>query len=97
MRQAAVLLAGLLLATLGLLVFAEDQTKQYEADAPKTILELQEFRQATSIRIRSRSGTEGTATLVNLNPTINAWYLLQVDWKDGKPQTGLASGESKAA
>jgi hypothetical protein len=35
------------------------------------------------MRIASPGGVPGTATLVNLNPTINAWYLLTVLWQDG--------------
>jgi hypothetical protein len=62
---------------------AEDQRKQYEADVPKTILELQQFRQSNSAPIKSGSGREGVATLVNLNPTIETWYLLRIAWKDG--------------
>src|SRR5271157_4497018 len=54
-----------------------------EATLPTTIVELQPFRQTSSNRIASSSGVTGTATLVNLNPTINAWYLLKVLWQDG--------------
>jgi hypothetical protein len=61
---------------------ATNQVKEYGAEAPKTILELQPFRQASSILIKSRGGREGVATLINLNPAINAWYLLKVAWKD---------------
>jgi len=56
---------------------------EYAAVAPKTILELQQFRQTSSSRIKSDKGAEGTATLVNLNPTVNAWYLLKVAWQGG--------------
>jgi hypothetical protein len=59
-----------------------NQAKKYDAEVPKTILELQQFRQASSIRIKSRGGREGVATLINLNPAINAWFLLKVAWKD---------------
>jgi hypothetical protein len=59
------------------------QIAEYEAAAPKTIVELQEFRQTGSSRIRSGKGAEGMATLANLNPTINAWYLLKVVWQGG--------------
>ena len=55
------------------------------AEAPKTILELQQFRQSSSIHVRSKAGKEGTATLVNLNPAINAWYLLKLGW-NGAPE-----------
>ena len=79
------------MARLGALAFAavvagstaDDQKKQYEADIPKTILELQQFRQSNSAPIKSGSGREGVATLVNLNPTIDTWYLLRIAWKDG--------------
>src|SRR5580765_2685737 len=55
------------------------------ADAPKTILDLQPFRQTQSVHIRSSAGREGSATLINLNPSINAWHVLEVGWKDGAP------------
>ena len=57
------------------------------AETPKTILDLQQFRQTNASPVRSGQGREGTATLVNLNPAINVWYLLQITWKDGAPQT----------
>jgi hypothetical protein len=40
------------------------------AVAPGTILDLQPFRQS--------QGREGVATLINLNPNINVWYLLTI-------------------
>lgn len=55
------------------------------AENAKTILDLQQFRQSSSIAICSSSGKKGTATLTNLNPTINAWYLLKVAW-EGSPE-----------
>jgi hypothetical protein len=39
------------------------------AEIPKTIVDLQEFR---------KTGSNHGATLVNLNPAINAWFLLSV-------------------
>lgn len=60
----------------------ERRVQDYQADIPKTILELQQFRQTSSIRIRSNAGQAGVATLINLNPAINAWYLLEVTWSD---------------
>lgn len=85
---------SILLAAAGVLGFVTpqladapaSQVAQYNADVPKTILELQQFRQTGSIHIRSVSGKEGTATLVNLNPYINTWYLLTVAW-NGSPET----------
>ena len=62
---------------------APNQPLVPEATLPTTIVELQPFRQTSSNRIASSSGVPGTATLINLNPTINAWYLLKVLWQDG--------------
>jgi hypothetical protein len=51
--------------------------------APKTILDLQPLAQKASIPIQDRRGQEGRATLVNLNPRINDWYLLQLSGGGG--------------
>lgn len=61
--------------------------QKHEAEVPKNILELQPFRQATSIRITAERGKAGSATLVNLNPGINTWYLLTVAQKDGSAES----------
>ena len=53
-----------------------------DTEAPKTIVELQQFRQSSSMRIKSQAGRQGAATLINLNPAINVWYLLKVAWED---------------
>lgn len=58
--------------------FATSLLVTADAVAPKTVLDLQPFRQSQSIAIRSSAGRDGTATLVNLNPTIGAWYVLSV-------------------
>lgn len=49
----------------------------------ETIVELQQFRETRSIVIKGAAGEEGRATLINLNPNVNAWYLLQVKWQGG--------------
>ena len=80
---------GMLLMTKGRLASAEgiaapkSRAAQHESDAAESILDLQPFRQVSSNRIKSSSGIPGTATLVNLNPAVNAWYILEVDWQDG--------------
>ncbi len=56
------------------------QRTQYEAEAPKTILELQPFRSETHIAVVRPDGTSGIATITNLNPYVNAWYLLSIEW-----------------
>jgi len=47
----------------------------------KTIIDLQPFRETSSIRVKEAGGSEAQVTLINLNPHINAWYLLQVGEK----------------
>lgn len=58
------------------------QLAQYDADVPKTILELQPFRTETRAIIRRSDQMQGSATLINLNPNVNAWYLLTLAWPD---------------
>ena len=53
--------------------------------ARRTITELQPFRQTSSIPFKDRRGQEGRATLVNLNPRINDWFLLELTWSGGAP------------
>ncbi|MCC6369157.1 MAG: hypothetical protein IT165_37010 [Bryobacterales bacterium] len=53
----------------------------------KTILDLQPFRQSSSIFIRTAAGREGAATLVNLNPAINVWHLLRLKWNDAATES----------
>ena len=55
-------------------------------DRPKTVIELQPFRKATSIRVKGDGGKEGLVTLINLSPNSNSWYLFQVDWGGGTPE-----------
>ncbi|CAG4883208.1 conserved protein of unknown function [Georgfuchsia toluolica] len=48
--------------------------------AARTVLDLQPFRHATRVDIEMAGGRKGTATLTELNPRANAWYLLELDW-----------------
>jgi hypothetical protein len=59
-----------------------DQAARYRADVPKTIVELQQFRRSQSIAAEGTGNRRGTATLIGLNPYINAWFLLTLDWGD---------------
>ena len=52
------------------------------AEGPTTIVDLQQFRRTSSIHVQSAFGKDSAATLVNLNPAINAWFLLNVDGRD---------------
>jgi hypothetical protein len=56
------------------------QVDEYNARVPKTVVELQQFRDSASIAIRRSTGQKGTVTLINLNPQINSWFLLLIQW-----------------
>jgi hypothetical protein len=56
------------------------QMVQYNAPVAKTIVELQPFRRSTTATVRDAQGQTGAATLINLNPAVNAWYLLVLNW-----------------
>ena len=57
------------------------QLEQYTAERPKNILELQPFRQTETLGIASAAGgQQGRASLVRLNPLINSWILLELEW-----------------
>ncbi len=84
--------AMLLLMCGGLAALAQDgsvryeqQWRQYEADVPKTILELQPFRTDASAPIERERGERGAVTLTNLNPNVQAWYLLSIAWPGDLP------------
>ncbi|HUA33556.1 MAG TPA: hypothetical protein VMA09_08115 [Candidatus Binataceae bacterium] len=62
------------------------QTAEYEAEQPKTIIQLQQFRRSETIGAEGSSGLHGTATLINLNPQISSWYLLTLDWGTSEGQ-----------
>ncbi len=66
---------------------SEYRTAEYNAQVPKTVLALQQYRETRSNKIRSAQGKEGTVSLTNLNPAINTWYLLQLSWSDGTQGT----------
>ncbi len=57
---------------------AAAQWADYAAIAPKTVIELQPFRRTTQLTFRPSNGQSLAATLIELNPRINAWFLLTV-------------------
>jgi hypothetical protein len=59
------------------------QWAQYQADGPKTIIELQPFRRSESVEFPAGRAL-GSATLVDLNPQINTWFLLSLRSATGK-------------
>jgi hypothetical protein len=64
----------------------ESQVEAYEAEQPKTVVELQQFRTTNSIRVDLPDGTQAAVTLINLNPHINRWYLLRISRNDSAAQ-----------
>lgn len=66
----------------------EEQLRVYRANAPKTILELQPFRYEATAEVERMHGIHGAAALVNLNPSINAWYVLELSWAGEKAPRG---------
>ncbi|HPQ40435.1 MAG TPA: hypothetical protein PLV45_08685, partial [bacterium] len=49
---------------------------------PVTVIDIQPHRTATQIAISDAAGRQGIATLMNLNPQINAWFALTIQWSD---------------
>jgi len=60
---------------------SSERKAEYRAETEKSVLELQQFRTEDSAPIETPRGN-GLATLVQLNPAINAWLLLTLD--DGR-------------
>ena len=63
------------------------QAAEYRAETSKTIVQLQQFRDTETTAAEGSGGKHGTATLVNLNPRINGWFLLTLNWGSGAPLT----------
>ncbi len=57
------------------------QAAEYREEKAKTIVELQQFRRTESIVVEGSGVRRGTATLINLNPAINSWFLLTLEWE----------------
>jgi hypothetical protein len=76
-RRRAVLLACAMLALLGRVAASAWQAEQ--TPVPKTIIDLQPFQRSSTVNFQS-PGARGAATLINLNPRINAWFLLTLKW-----------------
>jgi hypothetical protein len=71
----------MLMVGLGLLIASADSSRAAPAsDIPKTIIDLQPTRRSTSLAIEGPGGRRGTATLVELNPQVNAWFMLTLNW-----------------
>jgi hypothetical protein len=51
--------------------------------ASADIVDLQPFRQSGTIAIRGARGEDGRATLIQLNPNVNGWFVLRLSWRNG--------------
>jgi hypothetical protein len=49
----------------------------------QAIVDLQPYRQSGTIAIKGARGEEGRATLIQLNPNVNAWFVLRLTWRNG--------------
>ena len=74
----------LLLLTLALVGDGPWVSLSRSEERAKNIVDLQPFSRTVSSPVQDSTGREGLATLVNLNPNINAWYLLDLTWQ-GSP------------
>jgi len=71
----------LAVATLGAAAALSDPAPPRSPDAAAlTILDLQPFRTQATLGVRRADGAVGSATLINLNPNVNAWFVLTLDW-----------------
>ena len=59
------------------------QWAEYLASGPKTILALQPFRKTSRIEVKGAANEALRATLVDLSPRSNAWFLLFVEGPAG--------------
>ncbi|MBK8595062.1 MAG: hypothetical protein IPN83_05635 [Holophagales bacterium] len=55
-----------------------------ETGRARSPMDLQRFREASSMQIRGSDGREGIAVLTSLNPRINDGYVLELRWNDGE-------------
>ena len=64
-----------------------DQIEGYRANRLKSVIELQQFREATSQAVDSFAGSRALASLIDLNPQIGTWYLLRLGTPNGPGDT----------
>ena len=58
------------------------QIEDYRADRDKSVVELQQFRELTRLTIEL-AGRPAEAQLIDLNPSIGTWYLLELVTPEG--------------
>ena len=54
------------------------------ASAARSIVELQAARRSESVELQDAAGRRGSVTLTDLNPAVNTWFVLTLQWQDGR-------------
>jgi hypothetical protein len=86
---ARAVLAGAVLLAMATRTAAAEPVVPAPARSPRstsTIVDLQPFRSEMRVAVQSADGVAGSATLTNLNPQVNAWFLLTLDWGAVRPK-----------
>lgn len=78
---------GHLAAQLGAAPPSPERAEAFAAVRPKSVIELQQWRDPTTVSVPGPTGPRLTASFVNLNPWINEWYVVQLSWPDGQART----------
>ncbi len=65
------------------LALAAERSAEYNANRSKSVIDLQQFRELT--RLSSGGPDALKASLIDLNPNIGTWYLLQLKIQGGDP------------
>jgi len=66
---------------------SRDQVEAYRANRPKSVVELQQFRELTRQTVNGVAGSLAVVTLIDLNPQIGTWYLLRLETANGRSVT----------
>jgi len=84
----AVLVHAVLLASIPGSVAADPVAPAPAPSRPstRTIVDLQPFRSEARVPVQRADNVAGDATLINLNPQVNAWFLLTLDWGAARPR-----------
>ena len=64
-----------------------DQIEDYRTNRPKSVVELQQFRELTRMTVDGTAGRQTVASLIDLNPRIGTWYLLRLETPGGPSTT----------
>ena len=63
------------------------QIEDYRANREKSVVELQQFRELTRLKVAGFAGSPAVASLIDLNPRFGTWYLLRLETPNGPSAT----------